>query len=205
MVTITRVKCKRSLFRRNIMKHIRKYKIFESKLEINQNYIDVLDIIQFILDDFNINKLPPEAAERGDGEMSEFLESNTGNKYWAFAINNSNDFTSDLDQLDKSLVNELVIYNVWREHRDLKADKDELMKALNDEAGRIEDATGKSVNISYDPVATDLGDIVIKLDVRLDDIYDNIMGSIDSNKFKELNDNQKKEVIELVRKLKAYL
>lgn len=186
------------------MKHIRKYNIFESKSNINQNYLDVLDILQFILDDFNINKLPSE-AEGTDNEMGEFLESNTDNKYWAFRLNsNSNSFTSNLDRLDKSLVDGFVIYNVWREHRNL-ADKDELMKALNDEAGRIEDATGKSVNISYDPVATDLGDILIKLDVSLDDIYDNIMESIDLGKFKELNDNQKKEVIGLVRKLKAYL
>lgn len=179
------------------MKYLKTYeKIFESNGTINEYYFDALDILQNLFDDFNIIPLPKEGE---NGLLDELLDSNNS-KYWAFRtydISGKRRFTSDIDSII-SPIDILIIYNI----NELDLAKFNL--DLKEEVERVKRATGKDVIVNYQNQGV-MVDITIQIEVSPDEIYNDILGSIDFSSFDSLEDTQKREVIKLVRKLRYYL
>jgi hypothetical protein len=146
------------------MKHLRKYKLFESK-SLNQSYFDILDVIQSVFDDFGIIQLPKEAED----ELDNFLEEKIyTNMYWGFGVDGvkSSDqkkcYTSNPS--DSSHINMICIWNVHHN------DRVKIETTLREELDRMMKIAGNPVEIKYVPIVEyqekELGDFSIEINSK---------------------------------------
>lgn len=181
------------------MKYLRAYN--ESKSSKNQDYIDVIDILQYIFDDYDITLLP-EVEEYVD--YNDFLAESPQDKtpYYVFLTKSATDI-----EIDTPFVGDFV--------RDINSDyyfealvilnaTNEIVRSIKKEIERIEDHTGKKVSIGNGSGhSIKHFDISIELTNELDEVFNAIKPNLEN--FKLLSDEDKKRAVELYQELDRIL
>ena len=126
------------------MKHLKKYKIFESNKE---HYHDLMMVLNDLFDDWGISSHSTELF----GDDSDIPE----HKFWAFINNDGNSMTNDVDLTDS--VKSIIIYNIPAENEDIFWD--DLMSYKK----QIEGITGKTFQVEKLEVDNFFSDYILRL------------------------------------------
>lgn len=126
------------------MKHLKTYKIFESGNTSNENYIDLMYILQSdLFDDYDIVSKTDESFEMGIDEPGY-----PQHKFWAFRhiSGQDNEDTSDVNT-DKD-IKSIIVYNISDD------EKDSFWNSLIEIKDKVRSLIGKELSIEEEGIGT---------------------------------------------------
>lgn len=170
------------------MKYIMRYN--ESVKTLNNSYVQLLDTLLNVFDDYNVTPLPDD---HDYGEYGAFLEDNTS-IYWSFFIEGSDEPTSNINT--KNEIKSIMVFNV----KDVRP----FMKSLYEEVDRIKGITKEDVIFKYETIDEKFHDVTIKITTK-EDMFHELSNNIDWTRYDVLSDEDKDEVTTLLQKLSKYL